>query len=220
MTSYRDQHLKDGENRVPHVSIVCNFTPSSPGNPSLLTFNEVETLFHEFGHALHGMLSKTTYSSLSGTHVYWDFVELPSQIMENWCFEKECLNLFAKHYETGDSIPQEYIERLKAASTYHEAYATVRQVSFALLDFAWHHLKLDQAIHIKDVAEVEADAFSRTSLFPEVDNTNMSVQFGHIFGGGYAAGYYSYKWAEVLDADAFALFKENGVFDKQTASVI
>ena len=219
MTSYRDQRVtKDGEKVIPLVSIVCNFTPSSEDAPSLLKFDEVSTLFHEFGHALHGMLADTKYASLSGTHVYWDFVELPSQIMENWCYEKECLDLFAKHFETAEPIPAEYVERLKNSAIYHEAYATVRQISFGLLDMNWHNITMDQAGTIEDVKAVEKAAFGPTDLFPEVPNTNMSVQFGHIFGGGYAAGYYSYKWAEVLDADAFSVFQKNGVFDKATAT--
>jgi peptidyl-dipeptidase Dcp len=163
------------------------------------------------------MLANTKYASLSGTHVFWDFVELPSQILENWCYEKECLDLFAHHYETGELIPAEYIERLRASAIYHEAYATVRQLSFAMLDMSWHNLSKTEAENITDVESLEKGAFSGTDLFPPVANTNMSVQFGHIFGGGYAAGYYSYKWAEVLDADAFALFQERGVFDKKTA---
>ncbi|WP_425391797.1 M3 family metallopeptidase [Ekhidna sp.] len=218
MTSFRDQAIKQGERVIPQVSIVCNFTPSSANHPSLLKFNEVKTLFHEFGHALHGMLADTKYQSLSGTSVYWDFVELPSQIMENWCYEKECLDLFAKHYETGELIPSELVERIKESSTYHEAYATVRQLTFGLLDMAWHSLSVDEANAVDSVTAFEEKAFASTELFPKVEGTNMSVQFGHIFAGGYAAGYYSYKWAEVLDADAFSLFKQNGVFDKATAS--
>lgn len=217
MTSYRDQKRVDGQKVIPHVSIVCNFTPSSEEIPSLLKFDEVKTLFHEFGHALHGMLADTTYGSLSGTHVYWDFVELPSQILENWCYEKECLDLFARHYETGEPIPQKYIDRLKASFIYHEAYATVRQLSFGLLDMNWHHIPLEKAGTIEDVKDVEHRALGPTDLFPPVPGTNMSVQFGHIFGGGYASGYYSYKWAEVLDADAFSVFQERGVFDPATA---
>lgn len=217
MTSYRNEKKVDGSRIIPQVSIVCNFTPSSNDHPSLLTFNEVRTLFHEFGHALHGMLADTRYQSLSGTSVYWDFVELPSQIMENWCYEKECLDMFARHYQTDEPIPSGLVERIRKSSTYHEAYATVRQVSFGLLDMAWHSLSMDEANEIDDVQTFERAAFAPTELFPAVEGTNMSVQFGHIFGGGYAAGYYSYKWAEVLDADAFALFQENGVFDAATA---
>jgi len=218
MTSFRGEK-KDGGNRVlPQVSIVCNFTPSSDDSPSLLKFDEVKTLFHEFGHALHGMLADTTYESLAGTNVYWDFVELPSQIMENWCYEKECLDLFANHYETGELIPEELVDRIIRSSTYHEAYATLRQISFALLDMKWHSMSVEDAKNVGSVFDFEKNAFAPTELFPEVSNTNMSVQFSHIFAGGYAAGYYSYKWAEVLDADAFSLFKEKGVFDKDTAN--
>ena len=218
MTSYRSQRYDNGKRIIPQVSIVCNFTPSSTSHPSLLKFREVETLFHEFGHALHGMLADTQYQSLSGTSVYWDFVELPSQIMENWCYEKECLDLFAKHYKTGELIPADLVDRIKKSSTYHEAYATVRQLSFALLDMAWHSLSPTEAAAIKSVGDFEDQAFSSTELFPIVEGTNMSVQFGHIFSGGYAAGYYSYKWAEVLDADSFSVFQKNGVFDKATAT--
>jgi peptidyl-dipeptidase Dcp len=215
MTSYRDER-KEGDQRViPHISIVCNFTPSTPEKPSLLTFDEVKTLFHEFGHALHGMLADTKYPSLSGTSVYWDFVELPSQIFENWCYEKECLDLFARHYETGEPIPSDYIERIRAAATYHEAYATMRQLSFALLDMHYHHR---EDVEDMDISRMEREAMQATELFPSVEGANMSVQFSHIFAGGYAAGYYSYKWAEVLDADAFSLFQERGVFDRNTAN--
>ncbi|MBV6639699.1 MAG: M3 family metallopeptidase, partial [Cyclobacteriaceae bacterium] len=217
MTSYREQKRKDGKNILPQVSIVCNFTPSSEDTPSLLKFDEVKTLFHEFGHALHGMLADTTYGSLSGTNVYWDFVELPSQIFENWCFEKECLDQFARHFETDELIPNDLVEKIKQSANYHEAYATVRQISFGLLDMAWHDLSLEMAEEIKDVAKVEQDVFKQLDLFNPVPGTNMSVQFGHIFAGGYAAGYYSYKWAEVLDADAFSLFQERGIFDQKTA---
>lgn len=217
MTSFREQRRKNGVKVIPQVSIVCNFTPSSEGHPSLLTFDEVQTLFHEFGHALHGMLADTIYPSLSGTSVFWDFVELPSQIFENWCYEKECLDLFARHYQTGEPIPAVYIDRLRASAIYHEAYATVRQISFGLLDMAWHDLPIETAGTIADVKAVEQAAFRPTELFPPVPQANMSVQFSHIFGGGYAAGYYSYKWAEVLDADAFSLFQQRGVFDKSTA---
>ncbi|XOV91415.1 MAG: M3 family metallopeptidase [Bacteroidota bacterium] len=217
MTSYREERIKAGRKIIPQVSIVCNFTPSSPDTPSLLKFDEVKTLFHEFGHALHGMLADTTYGSLSGTNVYWDFVELPSQIFENWSFEKECLDQFAHHFETGELIPSNLVEKIKQSANYHEAYATVRQISFGLLDMAWHDLSLDMAKKITDVAKVEQDVFRPLDLFNPVSGTNMSVQFGHIFAGGYAAGYYSYKWAEVLDADAFSLFQKNGIFDQKTA---
>jgi len=218
MTSYRDEYYNEKDEReAPIISIVCNFTPSTEDAPSLLTFNEVQTLFHEFGHALHGILANTKYKSLSGTSVYWDFVELPSQIMENWCYEKECLDLFAKHYKSGTKIPQLLIDQLKASSTFHEAYATMRQVSFGLLDMAYHNRNSEKLGSISDVEKFEKEAMAPTELFDSISDTCMSVQFSHIFAGGYAAGYYSYKWAEVLDADAFAAFKENGVFDKATA---
>lgn len=217
MTSFRGEKKVNGKRIIPQVSIVCNFTPSSDGAPSLLKFEEVTTLFHEFGHALHGMLADTTYESLAGTSVYWDFVELPSQIMENWCYQKECLDLFARHFETGELIPADLIDRIKRSSTYHEAYATVRQLSFSLLDMEWHSMSAEEARKVESVSDFEKASFAKTELFPAVEGTNMSVQFSHIFAGGYAAGYYSYKWAEVLDADAFSVFEENGVFDKATA---
>jgi len=218
MTTYRDQSKQNGKEIRPLVSNVCNFTPSTAESPSLLTFNEVTTLFHEFGHALHAMLANGHYPSLTGANVYWDFVELPSQIFENWCYEKECLDLFARHYKTGEKIPQEYIDKIKESSTYHEAYATVRQVSLAMLDMAYYSLKTDELGKLEDVVAFEKAAMSATELFPQVDGALMSTQFGHIFAGGYAAGYYSYKWAEVLDADAFSLFQEKGIFNKEVAS--
>lgn len=218
MTSFRGQKKVEGKRVIPQVSIVCNFTPSTEDSPSLLTFNEVLTLFHEFGHALHGMLADTTYQSLSGTSVYWDFVELPSQILENWCYEKECLDIFAKHYETNEPIPAEIIDKIRKSATYHEAYATVRQISFGLLDMKWHSMSLKESKDILNVLDFEKEAFAPTELFPTVPGTNMSAQFSHIFAGGYAAGYYSYKWAEVLDADAFSLFLERGIFDRETSN--
>jgi peptidyl-dipeptidase Dcp len=174
----------------------------------------VTTLFHEFGHALHGMLAKSNYSSLSGTSVYWDFVELPSQIFENWCYEKDCLDLFAVHFETGEKIPQELIDRIKKAANFQQGYQTVRQISFGLLDMAYHH---EDPSEIQDIANFEKHVMEKTDLLPKVPNTLMSTAFSHIFQGGYSAGYYSYKWAEVLDADAFELFLEKGVFDPETA---
>lgn len=215
MTSYRGQKMKDGVNQRPHISIVCNFTKPTSSTPSLLTFNEVTTLFHEFGHSLHGMLANTTYPSLSGTSVYWDFVELPSQVLENWCYEKEALNLFARHYQTGEPIPAEYVERLKASATFNQGYATLRQLSFGMLDMAWHH-NLPQ--HIDTVGNFENAAIARTQLFEPIKTSNVSCSLSHIFQGGYSAGYYSYKWAEVLDADAFDLFKEQGIFNQEVAS--
>ena len=216
MTSFQGQFRKPGKNQRPHASIVCNFTKPTPSKPSLLTFNEVTTLFHEFGHALHGMLADGRYESLSGTHVYWDFVELPSQVLENWCYEKECLDLFARHYETGEMIPEEYVQRIKESANFNEGLATIRQLGFALLDMAWHTSNPET---IKDVADFERETLEETNLFPKVSGINMSCAFGHIFQGGYSSGYYSYKWAEVLDADAFEYFKEKGIFNHQVADL-
>ena len=215
MTSYKPQYLKNGKNVRPHISNVCNFTRSTPSKPSLLTFNEVTTLFHEFGHGLHGMLANTTYPSLSGTSVYWDFVELPSQVMENWCYEKEALELFATHYETGEVIPMDLVQKIKESATFQEGMATLRQISFSLLDMSWHGADPSK---ITDVKEHETIAFEGTSLYPQTSETCMSTAFSHIFQGGYSSGYYSYKWAEVLDADAFAYFKEKGIFNKDVAT--
>jgi Zn-dependent oligopeptidase len=214
MTSYKSQAVKNGINERPHVSIVCNFTPPTETKPSLLTFNEVTTLFHEFGHALHGMLANTTYPSLSGTSVYWDFVELPSQVMENWCYEPEALALFAKHYETGEIIPQEYVEKIKESASFLEGMATLRQLSFGILDMTYH----GKSQTIEDVKAFEKQAMEGTSLYPDVEENCMSTSFSHIFQGGYSSGYYSYKWAEVLDADAFAYFQEKGIFNKEVAT--
>ncbi|WP_297763846.1 M3 family metallopeptidase [uncultured Muriicola sp.] len=214
MTSYKPQYQKGRVNERPHISIVCNFTKPTKSKPSLLTFNEVTTLFHEFGHALHGMLANTSYPSLSGTSVYWDFVELPSQIMENWCYEKEALQLFAHHYETGELLPMDLITKIKESANFQEGMATLRQLSFGFLDMAWH---AKDPSAITDVKQHELDAFKDTLLFPDTPETCMSTAFSHIFQGGYSAGYYSYKWAEVLDADAFAYFKEKGIFNKEVA---
>ncbi|SNZ01547.1 M3 family metallopeptidase [Flagellimonas pacifica] len=214
MTSYKPQYQLDGKNSRPHISNVCNFTKPTETKPSLLTFNEVTTLFHEFGHALHGMLANTTYPGLSGTSVYWDFVELPSQVLENWCYEKEALELFALHYETGELIPMELVQKIKESATFQEGMATLRQLSFGILDMAWHGKDPSE---IKGVKAFETKAFEGTALFPETSETCMSTAFSHIFQGGYSSGYYSYKWAEVLDADAFAYFKENGIFNKEIA---
>ncbi|MEM6720450.1 MAG: M3 family metallopeptidase [Bacteroidota bacterium] len=215
MTSYKSQYRKNGAVERPHVSIVCNFTKPTESKPSLLTFNEVTTLFHEFGHALHGMLADTTYPSLSGTSVFWDFVELPSQVMENWCYEAEALAIFARHFETDEVIPMEYIEKIKASSTFLEGMATLRQLSFGLLDMSWHGTDPSA---ITDIKTHETNAFAHTRLFPSNPNTCMSTAFSHIFQGGYSSGYYSYKWAEVLDADAFEYFKENDIFSREIAS--
>jgi Zn-dependent oligopeptidase len=215
MTSYKSQSVKNGINERPHISIVCNFTKPTKTKPSLLTFNEVTTLFHEFGHALHGMLANTTYPSLSGASVYWDFVELPSQVLENWCYEKEALELFATHYETGEVIPMDLINKIKESATFHQGLQTLRQISFGLLDMSWHANKSPDII--KDVKAHEVEAFKNTNLYPEVQENCMSTSFSHIFQGGYSSGYYSYKWAEVLDADAFEYFKEQGIFNKEVA---
>jgi peptidyl-dipeptidase Dcp len=215
MTSFKTQYIKDGVNERPHISNVCNFTKPTETKPSLLTFNEVTTLFHEFGHGLHGMLANTTYPSLSGTSVYWDFVELPSQVMENWCYEPEALALFAKHYETGEIIPQEYVEKIKESASFQEGMATLRQISFGLLDMAFHS---NNPTEITNIKAFEKTAFEGTTLYPDVAENCMSVSFSHIFAGGYSSGYYSYKWAEVLDADAFAYFQEKGIFNKEVAT--
>jgi oligopeptidase A len=215
MTSYKAQQIKNKRNERPQISIVCNFTKPTETKPSLLTFNEVTTLFHEFGHALHGMLADTTYGSLSGTSVSWDFVELPSQILENWCYEKEALELFAKHYKTGEVIPMKYIEKIKESASFHEGMQTLRQLSFGLLDMKWHGQNPSKIVSIK---EFENEAFATTKLYPDVIENSMSTAFSHIFQGGYSAGYYSYKWAEVLDADAFEYFLEKGIFNKEVAS--
>lgn len=214
MTSYKPQMIKNGKTERPHVSIVCNFTKPTKSKPSLLTFNEVTTLFHEFGHALHGMLANTTYPSLSGTSVYWDFVELPSQILENWCYEEETLKLFATHYKTGEVIPMELVEKIKASATFHEGMQTLRQLSFGMLDMSWHGIN---PTTISNVKAHEVEAFGETKLYPDVKENCMSTAFAHIFQGGYSSGYYSYKWAEVLDADAFEYFKEEGIFNKTVA---
>lgn len=214
MTSYRSQKMDGSINIRPHISIVCNFTKPTSSKPSLLTFQEVTTLFHEFGHALHGILANGKYGSLSGTSVFWDFVELPSQVMENWCFEKECLDLFAKHYKTGELIPEDLIHKLRNSATFMEGYATVRQVGLATLDMAWHAVDPN---NISDVSDYENQKLSNTELLPGIKSSNTSCAFSHIFQGGYSSGYYSYKWAEVLDADAFEYFKEKGIFNQEVA---
>jgi Zn-dependent oligopeptidase len=215
MTSFKSQYIKKGSNERPHISIVCNFTKPTETKPSLLTFNEVTTLFHEFGHALHGMLANTTYPSLSGTSVYWDFVELPSQIMENWCYEPEALALFAYHYQTGEMIPMELVHKIKESASFQEGIATMRQLSFGLLDMGWH---AQDPSNIKDIKTFETEQFAATQLYPDVKENAMSTSFSHIFQGGYSSGYYSYKWAEVLDADAFEYFQECGIFNKEVAT--
>lgn len=215
MTSYKEQWTEsDGTDSRPHVSVVMNLTKPTADHPALLTLGEVSTFLHEFGHALHGIFARTKYKALSGTNVYWDFVELPSQIMENFADEPEFLKSFARHYVSGELIPEELIERVRRAKTFQAAYSCVRQLSFGLLDMAYY----DRVEPLRDdIREFERRAWSSTQLLPYLPEACMSVQFGHIMSGGYAAGYYSYKWAEVLDADAFSLFRENGIFDPVTA---
>lgn len=217
MTSYKEQWIErqTGENSRPHISLVMNFTKPTKDKPALLTHGEVNTFLHEFGHSLHGMFANTTYKSLSGTSVFWDFVELPSQFMENYAVEKEFLHTFARHYKTGELLPDELVQSIIDSQNFNVAYACLRQVSFGLLDMAWY---TRQEAFDGDVEAYERKAWEKAQVLPQVENTCMSVQFSHIFAGGYAAGYYSYKWAEVLDADAFALFKQNGIFDSSTAA--
>jgi peptidyl-dipeptidase Dcp len=214
MNDFKGQWKENGINSRPHITIVMNFTRPTETKPALLTFNEVETFMHEFGHALHGILANSTYSSLSGANVYRDFVELPSQIMENWAVEKEFLDRFATHYKTGEPIPEELVEKIKASQNYLAGYLSVRQLSFGYLDMAWHSLEKPFDGNVK---HFEEEAWEKTQIFPVINETCMSTQFSHLFAGGYAAGYYSYKWAEVLDADAFSLFKEKGLFNKEVA---
>ena len=215
MTSYKEQWKDENGNSRPHVSVTMNFTKPSADQPALLTFGEVNTFLHEFGHALHGMFADTTYQSLSGTNVYWDFVELPSQFMENFAIEKDFLNTFAQHYETGENIPEELIQRIVDASNFNVAYACLRQLSFGLLDMAWY---TRTEPFDGDIQAYEKQAWKKAQILPTVEGTCMTVQFSHIMAGGYAAGYYSYKWAEVLDADAFSLFKEKGIFHPDIAN--
>jgi peptidyl-dipeptidase Dcp len=214
MTSFRGQKVDQGVQIRPHVAIVCNFTKPTATKPSLLGFDEVTTLFHEFGHALHGMLADTKYESLSGTNVFWDFVELPSQILENWAYEKECLDLFAEHFETKEKIPADLIKKIKDSSSFLEGRATLRQLSFATVDMAWHSAN---PASITDIEAFESNTMGKMDFLPAVQGTSISTAFSHIFAGGYSAGYYSYKWAEVLDADAFEFFKEKGIFNREIA---
>ncbi len=214
MTSFRDEYVYKGEEMRPFVTLTLNFTKPTEKTPSLLTFYEVTTLLHEFGHALHGMMAQGKYPSLTGTNVARDFVELPSQIMENWATESEFLSSFAKHYETGEAIPQELIDKIIKAKNYLSGYSSVRQLSFAINDMAWHSMS---KMTNKSVLDFEREATKATQILPLVDSTCFSPSFSHIFAGGYSAGYYSYKWAEVLEADAFSLFKEKGIFSKEAA---
>ncbi|PWN61964.1 M3 family metallopeptidase [Chryseobacterium viscerum] len=216
MTSYKNQYKQDSENSRPHISIVCNFSKPTKDTPSLLTFQEVTTLFHEFGHALHGMMADTQYPTLSGTSVKWDFVELPSQFLENFCYEPEFLQTFAKHYKTGEVLPDEKIERIEQSKNFMEGYQTLRQIGFGLLDMNYHTKVAE--LENESVKEFEDKYTKATTLYPSNSETAMSPSFSHIFQGGYSAGYYSYKWAEVLDADAFQYFKENGIFNPEIAA--
>ncbi len=213
MTSYQNQYKKNGVNHRPHISVVCNFTKPTKDTPSLLTFQEVTTLFHEFGHALHGVLADTTYPNLSGTSVKWDFVELPSQFLENFCYEPEFLKTFAKHYQTGEVLPDDKIQKISDSKNFMEGYQTLRQLGFGLLDMAYH----TNPDKVADIKTFEVEETKATNLYPANPETVMSTSFSHIFQGGYSAGYYSYKWAEVLDADAFQYFKENGIFNPEIA---
>jgi len=214
MTEFKGQHMEaDGTDSRPHVTIVMNFTKPTETKPSLLTPYEVETFLHEFGHGLHGLLTKAKYGSLSGTNVLHDFVELPSQFNENYLTEKEFLDGFARHYETGDSIPAELVDRLIASAQFGAAYACLRQLSFGLLDMAWHTITEP----VDDAAKFENDAIESVAMFEPIEGLQFAPTFSHIFAGGNAAGYYGYKWADVLDADAFAHFKEHGIFDRETA---
>ncbi len=214
MTSFKNQFRKNGENHRPHISVVCNFSKPTSDTPSLLTFQEVTTLFHEFGHALHGVLANTTYPSLSGTSVKWDFVELPSQFLENYCYEPEFLKTFAKHYQTGEILSDEKIQKISDSKNFMEGYQTMRQIGFGILDIAYH----TDAAKVGDVKTFEVKETKATNLYPSNPETAMSTSFSHIFQGGYSAGYYSYKWAEVLDADAFQYFKEEGIFNPKIAA--
>ena len=215
MTEFRDQYIAaDGRDVRPWVSLVMNFTPPTPDQPSLLTVDEVETFLHEFGHALNGMLSEVRYATLSGTHSPRDFVELPSQLNENWLTEPEFLNTFARHYQTGETIPEEYVTQLRNLHKFMAGYLCVRQLSFGYLDMMWHTMP---AADVDDILRLERSVFDTLEVLPVVPGACMSTSFGHLFSGGYAAGYYGYKWAEMLEADAFSLFKETGVMNKETA---
>lgn len=215
MSGIKEQGMYHGKIERPHIMIVCNFTKPTNTKPSLLSLDEVSTLYHEFGHALHGLLSKCKYRELSGTNVYWDFVELPSQIMENWVLEKECLDIFAYHYETGEKIPDELIKKIKASGKFLEGLGTLRQLSFSFLDMAYHMIDPETIV---DIPAFEAKYADKTNLFPKIPGTSLSTAFSHIFAGGYSAGYYSYKWAEVLDADAFEFFQTSGIFNREVAN--
>ena len=214
MTSFRELGCFEGREERPQVSVVTNFTKPTATTPSLLTFNEVTTLLHEFGHALHGMLAEGRYKSLTGTSVVRDFVELPSQLMENWAYEPDFLKTFARHWQSGEVIPQEYIDRIVAARNFLAGYGQVRQLQFGILDMAWHNRSEAPA---GDVVAFEQETLRPSAVLPLIEGIAISPSFNHIFSGGYAAGYYSYKWAEVLEADAFAWFKDKGIFNRAAA---
>lgn len=216
MTQYQGQWIdRKGENVRPHVSIVMNLTKPTPEKPALLTLGEVETFLHEFGHALHGIFANTRFESLSGTNVWWDFVELPSQFMENYAVEKDFLSTFAFHYKTGEPLPDKLIRAIVKSRNFMAAYSCLRQVSFGLLDMAYYTKREPFA---EDIVAFEKKAWAKAQVTPQLPDTCMTVQFSHIMAGGYAAGYYSYKWAEVLDADAFSVFKKEGIFNRETAN--
>ena len=215
MTEFRGQYMQGGKDYRPFISIVTNFSKPAAGKPSLLTHGELETFLHEFGHSLHGMLSRGTYPSMCGTNVARDFVELPSQIMENWAYEPEYLDTFARHYETGETLPAEYIKKIMAAKNYLSAYYHIRQLQFGIIDMAWHTLT---AVPEEGVEAFEKRVLGPFATLPAIEGTAVCPSFSHIFSGGYSAGYYSYKWAEVLEADAFSMFSENGIFDRRTAA--
>lgn len=214
MTEFRGQSIENGVEYRPQINLVTNFTKATANAPALITHDELCTLLHEFGHCLHGILSEGRYSSLSTTNVATDFVEMPSQIMENWAYRPEFLSGFAKHYISGEPLPEELINKIIAAKNYNAAYYQVRQLNFGLIDMSWNYL---QEMTSDDVISHEAGVLERTALFPAVEGTAISTAFTHIFTGQYAAGYYSYKWSEVLEADAFSLFEEKGVFSKEVA---
>lgn len=214
MNELRSYGMSNGELKTPHICLTCNLTKPTKDKPSLLSISEVTTIFHEFGHCLHGMLSKVKYKTIGGTSVFWDFVELPSQIMENWVLEDEALEVFAKHYETGKKIPKELISKLKKAKNFMMGNMYLRQLQFGYLDMAYH----DNVVDVPDIEVFEDVVLGKTRLLPNVEGATTSCSFSHIFAGGYAAGYYSYKWAEVLEADAFEKFKHEGIFNKDTAS--
>src|SRR5690554_1412863 len=214
MTSFREQYVENGKDVRPLIQMVCNFTKPTAKEPSLLTFDEYNTFLHEFGHVLHGLLSECNYTSVSGTSVYRDFVELPSQILENWTTEKEFLDQFAVHYKTGEKIPADLVLKIKDSENFLQGYMSVRQLFLGLVDMGWHTIESPIS---GNVADIERANTAHAELLPVVPGSIMSTQFGHIFSGGYASGYYGYKWAEVLDADAYSVFKEKGIFNKEVA---